>query len=687
MKKFYYSLVSMLVAAVLAVGCSEDLTNDVMVGADDFNNEYIEVTASLESTESRTSLTDGGNGGVVAWSEGDKIGAIAEDGTITEVAATAVNGASATFSVPANTKYAVYPYASGDAFADGKLTKTLGNTVTLDGSNKVFGDNQNVMVAHLSEGTLPFKHLCGYIEVKLKGTGTVKHVALRSNAQNWDAMSGKANITLNDLNEPTAVFSTDYRNANAAYNWVYATCDNVELSKSEAKSFYFVVPPRTYENLSVCVQTENGSYAISSKNAITVNRAKIRPIAAIDIDNLKPATATDLSAKGLANCYVVPQGSEAKFYSFPAQKINTTEKLANVAYAHVLWSDRAKLITNVSYDAATGTVSFKYDGGNKEGNVMVSVFDANHNSIWTWHIWCTDQPEAIKIKNNGTPTDKYHVIMDRNIGATYAPKSLEEAAGISAENATKTLGLYYQYGRPIPFPGPTSITNTTAEATNALFGANSDFELMYGFKDLLQCFQYSTYQNTFASMLANPLIFCTVNFTTAYGTAVGSSTDGKAYHAFCKDLPKPCTQADQLWFSENADIVSKKGNTDPCPPGYCIDDFETFKAALYNIPENRISQGDDTSNKTYGYSYQCPTTKDVVWFPANGFRTEKGIYSSVGYIANLWSARNCTYTNLYGIRWYTVNGVEATKVMGTSGINTLAWAFNVRCRAIDRTKF
>lgn len=687
MKKFYYSLVSMLVAAVLAVGCSEDLTNDVMVGADDFNNEYIEVTASLESTESRTSLTDGGNGGVVAWSEGDKIGAIAEDGTITEVAATAVNGASATFSVPANTKYAVYPYASGDAFADGKLTKTLGNTVTLDGSNKVFGDNQNVMVAHLSEGTLPFKHLCGYIEVKLKGTGTVKHVALRSNAQNWDAMSGKANITLNDLNEPTAVFSTDYRNANAAYNWVYATCDNVELSKSEAKSFYFVVPPRTYENLSVCVQTENGSYAISSKNAITVNRAKIRPIAAIDIDNLKPATATDLSAKGLANCYVVPQGSEAKFYSFPAQKINTTEKLANVAYAHVLWSDRAKLITNVSYDAATGTVSFKYDGGNKEGNVMVSVFDANHNSIWTWHIWCTDQPEAIKIKNNGTPTDKYHVIMDRNIGATYAPKSLEEAAGISAENATKTLGLYYQYGRPIPFPGPTSITNTTAEATNALFGANSDFELMYGFKDLLQCFQYSTYQNTFASMLANPLIFCTVNFTTAYGTAVGSSTDGKAYHAFCKDLPKPCTQADQLWFSENADIVSKKGNTDPCPPGYCIDDFETFKAALYNIPENRISQGDDTSNKTYGYSYQCPTTKDVVWFPANGFRTEKGIYSSVGYIANLWSARNCTYTNLYGIRWYTGNGVEATKVMCTSGINTLAWAFNVRCRAIDRTKF
>ena len=466
MKKFYYSLM-VLAAAVMAVGCAEDFaTNDAPQASVD---EFIEVVANIEcDAETRTTLLDN-NGGKVLWSEGDAIGAVLEDGTITEVVASSVSGTSATFSVPATTKYAIYPYNSKTTYADGVLSHALVNTVALDGSAKVFGDGQNVMVAHLTGNALPFKHLCGYVEVKLKGTGKVKHIALRSNTRTWDAISGMAHISLNDLNEPTAVFSTDYRNANAAYNWVYATCDNVELSKSEATSFYFVVPPRTYENLSICVQTENGSYAISSKNAITVNRAKIRPISAIDIDEYKPATTADLSANGLANCYIVPQGSDAMFYSFPAQKINTEEKLANVAYAHVLWSDRAKVITNVSYDAATGTVSFKYDGGNKEGNAMVSVFDANHNSIWTWHIWCTDQPEAVKIKNNINPTDKYHVIMDRNIGATYAPKTLEEAASISAEDATKTLGLYYQYGRPIPFPGPTSVTNTTAESTAALW--------------------------------------------------------------------------------------------------------------------------------------------------------------------------------------------------------------------------
>ena len=681
MKKIY----CLLAAAILAVGCTEDVTTDDIVVNNEANCDYIEVVADIElDEESRTTLIDEGQGGKVIWSEGDTIGAVAADGTITECAPTSIDGSSAIFSVPEKTLYAIYPYSSATTFTDNKLNHTLVSNITLDGSAKVFGDKQNVMVAKNMGGKLSFKHLCGYIEVKLKGTGTVKHVALRSNTRKWDAMSGLGTIDLSDESNPKFTADAGHKKA---FNWLYATCSNVALSKDKATSFYFIVPPRTYENLSICVQTDKGSYAISSNNAIVVNRAKIRPIAAIDIDTLKPATATDLSAEGLANCYVVPQSSEAKEYSFPAQKLNATEKLANVAYAHLMWSDRAGLISNVNYDAATGTVSFKYDGGNKEGNAMVSVFDANHNSIWTWHIWCTDQPEAVKIKNNLAPTDKYHVIMDRNLGATYAPKTLDDAKNITKENATKTLGLYYQYGRPIPFPGPTSITNTTAEDTNALFGANSDFELMYGFKELLQCFQYSAYQNTFASMLTNPLIFCKVDFTTAYGTTVGATTDpnGKRFHAFCKDLPKPCTQADKLWYSENADVVSKKGNTDPCPPGYCIDDFETFKAALYNIPENRISQGDDTSNKTYGYSYKCPTTGKVLWFPANGFRTENGVYSSVGYIANLWSARNCTYSSLYGVRWYTGKGVEATKVMGTEGINTLSWGFNVRCRAIDRT--
>ncbi|MBO5875003.1 MAG: hypothetical protein J6Q20_00585 [Alistipes sp.] len=682
MKKIFCYAASLLVAAGAMIGCTEDITTDTILPNEDSNNvEFIEVTADLEIEESRTTLTDGGNGGKVVWSEGDTIGAIAADGTVTECAATSINGSSAKFEVPSTTKYAVYPYASDDTFntSTKKLSRSLVSNITLDGSNKVFGDNENVMCAHLVNKNLSFKHLCGYIEVKLKGTGTVKHIALRDNLRTWDAMSGIGTIDFSDANEPKFISSSkDYRKS---HNWVYATCSNVELSKSEAKSFYFVVPPRTYENLAICVQTDKGSYAITSKNAIEVNRAKIRPISAIDIDALKPATTTDLSVNGVANCYIVPQGSEAKYYSFPAQKINTTEKLSNAVYAHLLWSDREQLITNVNYDAATGTVSFKYAGGNKEGNAMISLLNGAHNTVWSWHIWCTDQPGVVKIKNACNTLDKYHGIMDRNLGATYAPKTVDDATKISAENATASMGLYYQYGRSYPFPKATSITNTTAESTSARFGSNSDFEVMYGFKEIGQTFEYTNVSNSFVSMLTSPTLFGVVYFTNSSGTNISSTKTN--YHSFCKDLPKPCIESISTWHSENLDIVGTKGDTDPCPPGYCIEEWDTFKSALYDVYPNRVSQG--ASNKTYGYYYQCPTTKNVAWFPATGLRNEDGVYSSVGDVVKMWSMRNCSYTTLYGTVWYMESTTGATQRMNTTGANTLGHGYNVRCRLQDRS--
>ncbi len=677
MKKFYCYVASLLVAAGAMVGCTEDITTDTILSNEGLNNvEYIEVTADLEADESRTTLLDGGFGGKVVWSEGDSIGAIATDGTVTECVATSINGSFATFNMPSNAQYAIYPYTTDYMYSANATSygHRLAKDITLDGSKKVFDDKENVMVAKLTDGNLSFKHLCGYIEVKLKGTGIVKHIALRSNTRKWDALSGLAYIPLNSFSAPKANFSTGHK---VAFNWINATCSNVALSKSETKSFYFIVPARTYEDLSICVQTDKGSYAVTAKNAIEVNRAMIRPIAAIDLDTLKPSSATDLSANGIANCYIVPQSSEAKHYSFPAWRLNANAKLANVAYAHILWSDRKQVISNVSYDSATGTISFKYLGGNKEGNVMVSAFDANHNSLWTWHIWCTDQPEVVKIKNAVNTTNKYHGIMDRNLGATYAPKTLDEAANISAENATDAMGLYYQYGRPIPFPKATSITNTTDEST--LFGNTSDFELMYGFKDNLQCFQYTNYGNNFNTMLTHPLIFGAVYFTQYMGETQSSSKTG--IHTFCSDFPRPA--GDLTWHSENVDVVSRKGSNDPCPPGYCIDEWDTFKSALYNISQNRISQG----NTTYGYSYQCPTTKEVAWFPASGYRTDAGVYTSVGRASHLWAWRTFSDSRLYGVHYFTKEDTTAdTDKHNVTGTNAIASGYNVRCRLQDRSE-
>jgi hypothetical protein len=118
MKKIHFYLVSMLVVAVVAVGCTADLTTDEMIDqSTTAEKEFMTVTAELESNEqakseeSRTTLVDN-NGGKVVWSEGDAIAAISADGTVTECAVVAINGSAAEFSVPTDTQYAIYPYAS-----------------------------------------------------------------------------------------------------------------------------------------------------------------------------------------------------------------------------------------------------------------------------------------------------------------------------------------------------------------------------------------------------------------------------------------------------------------------------------------------------------------------------------------------------------------------------------------------
>ena len=669
MKKIY----CLLAAAILAVGCTEDITTDNTIVNNDANYEYVDVVADLEINEdSRTTLTNNGQGGKVVWSENDAIGAVLEDGTIVERVVKSIDGGKATFSVPTTTLYAIYPYSSKTTYSNGVLSHTLVNTVALDGSAKVFGDGQNVMVAHLSEGKLPFKHLCGFIEVKLKGTGTVKHVALRSNAKNWDVMSGLGTINVSDATNPTFVPDSNH---GVAYNWVYATCNNVELSKSEATSFYFIVPPRTYKDLCICVQTEEGSYTISSKNSIVVNRAMIRPIAAIDIDTVKPTAATDLSAGGVANCYIVPQGGDAKYYSFPARKISSAANLEGAAYAHLVWSESSTLVTNVSYDAATGMVSFKYEGNQKEGNALVSVLNSKHEILWSWHIWCTDQPQMVRIKAKSV--DTYYGQLDRNLGATYAPKSVAEATGISAEDATKSAGLYYQYGRPTPFPRVKNIADKNAEET--AFISNTNVAVEYGFRNYSQDFRRSTTTGfSMSAAVVYPNMFYAISYTDKTGAELGGNQSCNTWHS---GAINPNTQKDQLWYSLNKDVVDKKADNDPCPAGYVPEEG-------WGVYNNRYTF---TGVGSYGLYYTCPVTNNLMWFPLSGYRNHaSGKASSIGSNFNIWAVPTMGTNNgaVSAVRW---NANAASADAPNPGqlcyldYNQLSQGFGVRCRVMDRS--
>ena len=681
MRKFYYYLVSMLVAIAVAVGCTEDTTSDNGVNLGEVSDkEFMEVTALLESErdaddKSRTTLDDD-NSGKVVWSEGDSIGAISTDGTITECAILLTNGNLATFLVPTDTKYAIYPYDASQSFntKTNKLSHSLTTTLILDGSKRVFDDNQNVMVAHLANNNLSFKHLCGYIEVKLTGSQVVKHIALRNNAKNWDALSGLGTIDVSDADNPTVTTGT---NQLTTFNYIYAGCSNVQLS-GEATSFYFIVPPRTYENLSICVCTDKGSYSIASQNAITVNRAKIRPLTTINIDTLVPATTTDLSVDEVANCYIVPQASEVGYYSFPARKINSATILENAAYAHLVWSEKKQLVTNVCYDASTGKVLFKYGGNNLEGNALVAVMDANHNTLWSWHIWCSDQPKTIAVcqVDDGTVCG----ILDRNIGATYAPTTREEAAAISETDATDAIGLHYQYGRPTPFPRQTSIKNAADE--NPAFGSASKYDVMYAFRPNGQVFTVSNEALTQAEALSYPNQYFVVYYTDKNGTT--QSTSPTEYHTWHVSPYNPYNNGENLWYSKNKDVVDKKSNNDPCPPGYVVEEGLSARDYIGVVKYARVGYG-TTVGTSYGYYYQCPISESLVYIPVSGYRHTTGTLRSTGSVFNLWLVPTNRDMGNLGVWRFSGNSTSDIFTPSYKEYAQLGYGFNVRCRVKDRS--
>ncbi len=676
MKKLYYYIVSMLVASIVAMGCTEDITTDeIRQDEGNIKTEFMEVTASLEGEaladdESRTTLTDGGNGGKVLWSAADAIGAISADGTVTECVATAVDGTQATFNVPTDTKYAIYPYVSGMAFnkSANTLDYTLPSEVTLDGSKQVFGDKENVMCAHLANGNLAFRNLCGYVEIKLKGTQTVKHIALRNNSHTWEALSGLGTIDFSDANAPKITTGTNH---GTTFNFAYAKCSDVKLS-SEATSFYFIVPPRTYKNLSICIQTERGSYSTTIQEPVTVNRSMIAPFAAIDLDQITPNGLTDLSKDGVANCYIVPQGGEAKYYSYPARKINGTGNLENVAYAHLSWSESETLIDNVCYDAASGNVIFKYGGGNAEGNAHIALLDADNNIIWFNHIWCTDQPETLVVASGAT---KYGVL-DRNIGATYTPKTLDEAKEISAQDASDAMGLYYQYGRPSPFP---RIKDATIVKEDKAYGNNTRVALQYAFAKYNQVFTFSTAVNPYEKAIAFPKAFYHIGYSSAAGGESNYDASGSNATWYGKEVYHPFNNREKFWMSENADVVSQKSDNDPCPAGYVVD--ENVGAAAW-MSGKQYTTINGPTNKALGYYYQCPTSEGIVWLPAQGFRDWKSaIANYIGSNYNLWTAYSTAPAN-------NLNCVRISGGNPSINVNYVqqSQAFGIRCRLMDRSE-
>ena len=159
--------------------------------------------------------------------------------------------------------------------------------------------------------------------------------------------------------------------------------------------------------------------------------------------------ATDLSANGTANCYIVPPVYSEYVFNCMV-KGNSSESVGTPASAEVLWETRldysymsvGSVIETV--ELVGNFVKFRLPFDTRPGNALIAVKDANGSILWSWHIWVVDfDPEQ-----TGCKLISGAKVMDRNLGALNV---IPEYQGAETTDYS-AYGLYYQWGRKDPAP-------------------------------------------------------------------------------------------------------------------------------------------------------------------------------------------------------------------------------------------
>ena len=211
------------------------------------------------------------------------------------------------------------------------------------------------------------------------------------------------------------------------------------------------------------------------------------------------------------------------------------------------------------------------------GNALIAAYDENDKIIWTWHIWVVDELNEYNV--NGIK------VLDRNLGATWAPKSYGEVWSQDDSKLLTTYGLYYQWGRKDPTAGPMSAYYDISDMRT-----NKYYTIDGPRTENAEVYMIGT-APTIENSVQNPIVIL-------------SPSD-----------VSPVYSNDWLWLKNDdlwGGVSHKKTIYDPCPYGYKVPEGE-----LKTMFEGRNwKMGDNDS--WYGASYSNGNT--YVFFPYAGWK-------------------------------------------------------------------
>ncbi len=280
MKKFLFC--ASIAITMLFVGCSKEsdlaMPNDV--------KDERKFVATIEDNQTRLHAEKP----KIVWDDNDLISIIDGDNNLSYI----YDDEDKSFCQSENNievsdgeVYAVYPFHVNNSVEDGKISLTLPEVQYY--AENSFGDEANIMVAMSDGDQLLFKNVGAYLEIKLYGASTnVKSIAFQGN--NGEKLAGAALVSLDGDGVPTY----EWDNGSEHVEVLTLTCPNEGITlgntDAEATSFWFVVPPQTFEKgFTITITDTNGiNYIKRTTKSIELKRNYLKPMATFNILTIPP---------------------------------------------------------------------------------------------------------------------------------------------------------------------------------------------------------------------------------------------------------------------------------------------------------------------------------------------------------------------------------------------------------------
>jgi uncharacterized protein (TIGR02145 family) len=280
-----------------------------------------------------------------------------------------------------------------------------------------------------------------------------------------------------------------------------------------------------------------------------------------------------------ANCYVANKYDTRYFFN-PYVGGNSTE--LDTEYIEIIWQTEVNVIEYV--DMYDGVASFyvkqlkennEPKGELKPGNALIGAYDKSGNLIWTWHVWVTSSnPEADVVAIAGRE------LMNINLGANCNSEGDSDTKKIGG-----SYGLYYQWGRRTPIPGPQDWS----------FSLNYD-KIIYNKKGYETSLKYVTSDAENGNVEwaeKNPLSIICGNKDNSYDWIYSGHDD-------------------ELWST------TTKSEHDPCPAGWRIPDSSIYANLTITATDDDMNWQE--AQKMYGWHLEDVTTGATYFFTAQGRR-------------------------------------------------------------------